>query len=74
MTTRGAAGNLPEESGILRTAAQRNQVNVGVYASALHTGRIRRELPSAGVADRDGAGWEPAAGNRAGSRVERVGG
>ena len=35
-------GDLPKDSGILRTAAQHNGVNVGVYASALRGGTIRR--------------------------------
>src|SRR5260370_8030800 len=35
-------GDLPRDSGILRTAAQHNAVNVGVYASVLRSGSIRR--------------------------------
>jgi uncharacterized protein len=35
-------GDLPKGSGILRTAAQHNAVNVGVYASVLSAGTIRR--------------------------------
>ena len=35
-------GDLPKDSGILRTAAQHNGVNVGVYASVLQGGHIRR--------------------------------
>jgi MOSC domain-containing protein len=35
-------GDLPKDSGILRTAAQHNQVNVGVYASVLRSGHVRR--------------------------------
>ena len=35
-------GDLPKDSGILRTAAQHNAVNVGVYASVLSGGSIRR--------------------------------
>ena len=35
-------GDLPKDSGILRTAAQHNGVNVGVYASAINGGIIRR--------------------------------
>ncbi len=35
-------GDLPKDSGILRTAAQHNRANVGVYASVLEGGRIRR--------------------------------
>jgi uncharacterized protein YcbX len=41
MTTLAQA-DLPKDSRILRTAAQHNQVNVGVYASALRGGRVRR--------------------------------
>ncbi|HUF52922.1 MAG TPA: MOSC domain-containing protein, partial [Dehalococcoidia bacterium] len=35
-------GDLPKDPGILRTAAQHNQVNVGVYAAVLRGGKIRR--------------------------------
>ena len=35
-------GDLPADPGILRTAAQHNQVNVGVYAAVLRDGTIRR--------------------------------
>src|SRR5438105_5016182 len=35
-------GDLPKDPGILRTAAQHNQVNVGVYASVQRGGAIRR--------------------------------
>ena len=35
-------GDLPKDSGILRTAAQHNAGNVGVYASVLTGGTIRR--------------------------------
>lgn len=35
-------GDLPKDSGILRTAAQHNSVNVGMYAGVLHGGSIRR--------------------------------
>jgi uncharacterized protein YcbX len=35
-------GDLPKDSGILRTGAQHNAVNIGVYASVLSGGRIRR--------------------------------
>ena len=38
-------GDLPEDSGILRTAAQHNGVNVGVYASVVIGGTIRRRDP-----------------------------
>ena len=34
--------DLPKDPGILRTAAQHNQVNVGVYASVLQGGKIQR--------------------------------
>jgi uncharacterized protein YcbX len=34
--------DLPKDSGILRTAAQHNQVNVGVYADVIAAGAIRR--------------------------------
>ena len=35
-------GDLPKDTGILRTAAQHNRANVGIYASVLEGGRIRR--------------------------------
>jgi uncharacterized protein YcbX len=35
-------GDLPADSGILRTAAKHNDVHVGVYASVLQGGRVRR--------------------------------
>jgi MOSC domain-containing protein len=35
-------GDLPSDAGILRTAAQHNQANVGVYADVLTPGVIRR--------------------------------
>jgi uncharacterized protein len=38
-------GDLPSDPGILRTAAQQNQVNVGVYAAVLRGGTIRRGDP-----------------------------
>ena len=38
-------GDLPKDSGILRTAAQHNDVNVGVYASVVSGGTIRRGDP-----------------------------
>ena len=44
MTTLAQA-DLPKDSGILRTAAQHNGVNVGVYASVAHGGRIFRGDP-----------------------------
>jgi len=37
-----AQGDLPKDPGILRTAAQHNQVNVGVYASVQQGGTLRR--------------------------------
>jgi uncharacterized protein YcbX len=40
-----AQSDLPKESGILRTAAQHHDVNVGVYASVAHGGMIRRGDP-----------------------------
>ena len=40
-----AQGDLPKDPGILRTAAQHNRVNVGVYASVLQGGRVRRGDP-----------------------------
>ncbi|MET8247806.1 MOSC domain-containing protein [Streptomyces sp. NPDC005202] len=38
-------GDLPRDAGILRTAAQHNQVNVGVYADVIAGGTIRRGDP-----------------------------
>ena len=38
-------GDLPRDPGILRTAAQHNQVNVGVYAAVVRGGTIRRRDP-----------------------------
>ncbi len=38
-------GDLPEDSGIPRTAAQHNAVNVGVYASVISGGTIHRGDP-----------------------------
>jgi uncharacterized protein YcbX len=35
-------GDLPKDVGILRAVAQHNRVNVGVYASVLQGGRVRR--------------------------------
>jgi uncharacterized protein YcbX len=40
-----AQGDLPKDPGILRTAAQHNKVNVGVYAAAVRGGTIRRGDP-----------------------------
>ena len=37
-----AQGELPQDSGILRTAVQQNQANVGVYAAVVRGGTIRR--------------------------------
>ena len=37
-----AQGDLPKDVGILRTAAQHNQAHVGVYASVLQGGTVRR--------------------------------
>jgi uncharacterized protein YcbX len=36
-----AQRDLPKDPGILRTAAQHNQVDVGVYASVLQGGKIQ---------------------------------
>ena len=35
-------GDLPKDIGILRTAAQANNVHVGVYASVIRGGSVRR--------------------------------
>jgi uncharacterized protein len=35
-------GDLPKDAGILRTAVQHNHANVGVYASVLQGGKVRR--------------------------------
>jgi hypothetical protein len=40
-------GDLPRDSGILRTAAQHNSVNVGVYGGVIEGGTIRRGDPVA---------------------------
>jgi hypothetical protein len=40
-----AQGDLPKDSGILRTAAQHNQANVGVYADVVKGGAIQRGDP-----------------------------
>jgi len=40
-----AQGDLPRDPGILRTAAQHNQVNVGVYSAVVRAGTIRRDDP-----------------------------
>jgi uncharacterized protein len=41
MTTM-AQGDLPADPGILRTAAQHNQANIGIYASVLSSGTLHR--------------------------------
>jgi len=40
-----AQGDLPKDLGILRTAVQANQAQVGVYATVRHGGVIRRDDP-----------------------------
>lgn len=40
-----AQGDLPKDPGILRTAAQNNEANVGVYADVVAGGTIRRGDP-----------------------------
>jgi uncharacterized protein YcbX len=37
-----AQGDLPKDSGILRTAVKHNQAHVGIYASVVQGGKIRR--------------------------------
>ena len=37
-----AQGDLPKDSGILRTAVQQNQGHVGVYATVLQGGILKR--------------------------------
>ena len=37
-----AQGDLPKDTGILRTAARYNRANVGVYASVMQGGQVRR--------------------------------
>ena len=37
-----AQGDLPRDAGVLRTAAQYNRANVGVYASVLRGGKVHR--------------------------------
>jgi uncharacterized protein YcbX len=39
-------GDLPRDAGILRTAAQYNRASIGVYASVLKGGRVRRGDPA----------------------------
>jgi uncharacterized protein len=38
-------GDLPRDPGILRTAAQHNEANVGVYAEVIAGGTTRRGDP-----------------------------
>ncbi len=38
-------GDLPQDPGILRTAARHNQVHVGVYGTVLKGGALRRGDP-----------------------------
>jgi uncharacterized protein YcbX len=38
-------GDLPQDPGILRTAAQHNQANIGIYAGVLSGGTLRRGDP-----------------------------
>ncbi len=40
-----AQGDLPADPTILRTAAQHNEANVGVYASVVAGGKVRRGDP-----------------------------
>ena len=40
-----AQGDLPRDTGILRTAAEHNKANVGVYAAVLRGGTVRRGDP-----------------------------
>jgi uncharacterized protein YcbX len=40
-----AQGDLPKDAGILRTAAQNNHANVGVYADVVQAGAVRRGDP-----------------------------
>jgi MOSC domain-containing protein len=35
-------GDLPKDSGILRTAARHNEAHVGVYGKVRRTGRVQR--------------------------------
>jgi uncharacterized protein YcbX len=37
-----AQGDLPKDTGILRTAAEHNRAKVGVYAGVVRGGKIRR--------------------------------
>src|SRR5207248_8556550 len=46
-----AQGDLPKDSGILRTAAQHNQANVRVYADVIAGGTLRRGDPVATTRD-----------------------
>jgi uncharacterized protein len=45
MMTTLAQGDLPRDPGILRTAAQHNQINVGAYARVVRGGTISRGDP-----------------------------
>lgn len=54
-------GDLPKDPGILRTAAQHNQVHVGVYASVLQGGRMRRGDPVRVLAGATARGSRPKA-------------
>src|SRR5438128_1803209 len=54
-----AQGDLPRDPGILRTAAQHNQVNVGVYAAVVRRGTIRRGDPTHEAAKPPGGGCPP---------------
>jgi uncharacterized protein len=45
-------GDLPKDSGILRTAAQHNDLKVGVYASVVSGGTVRRGDPVVLIAPR----------------------
>ena len=37
-----AQGDLPKDTGILRTALQQNEGNVGVYAKVIRGGMVKR--------------------------------
>jgi MOSC domain-containing protein YiiM len=37
-----AQGDLPKDNGILRTAVQQNEGNVGVYAQVVQGGTVKR--------------------------------
>jgi MOSC domain-containing protein YiiM len=36
-----AQGDLPKDPGILKTAAQHNEVRIGIYASVIQPGNVR---------------------------------